>query len=82
MGEIAAGKAALLTTLDEKNKDTVFTLLRRNPRQTSLQSLLDTTPPKRVPVLWDGPAPAPSSGTATHLKEYKVSSIRLAVAAA
>jgi hypothetical protein len=29
-------------------------------RQTSLQSLLDTTPPKRVPVLWDGSAPAPS----------------------
>ena len=29
-------------------------------RRTSLQSLLDTTPPKRVPVHWDGLVPAPS----------------------
>src|SRR5205085_10508096 len=39
---------------------TVFTLLWVCRRQNQLQSLLDTTPPKRVPVLWDGPAPAPS----------------------
>src|SRR5215469_15200348 len=42
--------------------------------QTTLQSLLDTTPPKRVPVLWDGPAPAPSkrtfASTAPQLVEY------------
>src|SRR5580765_4063660 len=30
--------------------------------RNNLQSLLDTTPPKRVPVLWDGSAPAPSIG--------------------
>jgi len=42
---------------------------------SSLQSLLDTTPPKRVPVLWDGPAPAPSSDTATQLQAYTVYSI-------
>ena len=41
-------------------KDTVFTLFERQYGRASLQSLLDTTPPKRVPVLWDGPAPAPS----------------------
>jgi len=29
--------------------------------RNKLQSLLDTTPPKRVPVLWDGLAPAPST---------------------
>src|SRR4051812_48299054 len=39
---------------------TVFTLLWVFRGQNKLQSLLDTTPPKRVPVLWDGPAPAPS----------------------
>src|SRR5579864_115903 len=39
---------------------TGFTLLRVLCRRNNLQSLLDTTPPKRVPVLWDGPAPAPS----------------------
>jgi hypothetical protein len=43
-------------------KDTVFTVWLQRIRPSSLQSLLDTTPPKRVPVLWDGPAPAPSLG--------------------
>src|SRR5215469_16773382 len=46
--------------------------------QTTLQSLLDTTPPKRVPVLWDGPAPAPSKGsrnTVTPLDSYSLGTI-------
>jgi hypothetical protein len=52
--------AEAAAALDTEAQDTVFTLLRPNQWQASLQSLLDTTPPKRVPVLWDGPAPAPS----------------------
>jgi hypothetical protein len=40
--------------------DTAFTLLWHFGCGINLQTLLDTTPPKRVPVLWDGPAPAPS----------------------
>ena len=41
--------------------------------RNKLQSLLDTTPPKRVPVLWDGSAPAPSesSPTASSPPEYR-----------
>src|SRR5215469_17409788 len=38
--------------------------------QTTLQSLLDTTPPKRVPVLWDGPAPAPSLSEPKYLTPF------------
>lgn len=56
-------------------KDTIFTLLEGLLPANSLQSLLDTTPPKRVPVLWDGSAPAPSSNTAAQLWAYTVYSI-------
>ncbi len=39
---------------------TGWTVLWVQLRPNNLQSLLDTTPPKRVPILWDGSAPAPS----------------------
>jgi uncharacterized membrane protein YtjA (UPF0391 family) len=41
-------------------KATAFTLLWPTIARINLQTLLDTTPPKRVPILWDGSAPAPS----------------------
>ena len=44
-------------------------VLRVSCGRNNLQSLLDTTPPKRVPVLWDGPAPAPSKCLNLHLGE-------------
>ena len=43
-------------------RDTCFTVLLLAREPATLQSLLDTTPPKRVPVLWDGLALAPSKG--------------------
>ena len=39
----------------------IHSMVSRLRGEINLQSLLDTTPPKRVPVLWDGPAPAPSN---------------------
>ena len=42
---------------------TWLTVLWVSESPNNLQSLLDTTPPKRVPILWDGSAPAPSTGT-------------------
>ena len=52
------------------SRDTGFTLLWVLPRRINLQTLLDTTPPKRVPVLWDGPAPAPSKRSEVPLRAW------------
>src|SRR5215469_15729309 len=63
---VRSGRSFPMSTLpllaqQTSERPTVFTLLRLTAHPTSLQSLLDTTPPKRVPILWDGSAPAPSS---------------------
>src|ERR1700684_4101211 len=54
---------------------TGLTVLWVLDQQNSVQSLLDTTPPKRVPILWDGSAPAPSTlprATGMALPQYKL----------
>src|SRR3954465_12159893 len=55
---------------------TVFTLLWVFRAQNKLQSLLDTTPPKRVPVLWDGSAPAPSSRSSLLQQSWSANTAR------
>ncbi len=55
---------------------TGFTVLWTVDADVSLQSLLDTTPPKLVPVLWDGPAPAPSEGIRYSSQPFKIADER------
>ena len=38
----------------------LYRIVRSHPRRIICSLYSTQTPPKRVPVLWDGPAPAPS----------------------